>query len=154
MVGKTHTAIFFLLLVMPLLALIVIAFLLIGETKWVLFLVLLVPLFLMLLLVYMRFSGISQRNQKLFEIERHLTETEREEYEKLSSYGLQDWVIIGLAELLLITLFLPFFNSVPEYLAPMVPFLFIIPYFWRRGKAAIRFLLSTEYAVSKGWKKL
>jgi hypothetical protein len=118
MAKQTDIGIFILFLIVPYLALLLIGLLLIGDMQWTFLLLGLLPMVLILLGFFTRFSGAAQRWQRFFEIEQHMTETERKHFNKLNLwFGLKLWAIIGLCEAFALILLRDHF---PGYLVSIV----------------------------------
>ncbi len=150
---KTDAAIFILFLLLPFVALLVVGFLLIGEMKWTFLVLGLLPVVFICVGFYARRSGAGERWQRYFEIESHMTETERKQFNRLSlRSGLKTGVNLGLCELSFLAVFFGHFSG--YLLAVGLIFLVALPLSVRHQKAVARFLLSTEYAKEKGWETL
>jgi Zn-dependent protease with chaperone function len=127
-------------------------FFLLGDTKWAIIALGLIPLFFICWGLSILLSG-----QRLREIEHHMTETERQQFNELAkTYGIKVGLFFSVpmgATYFILSYIIGVKNYAYYIVAFGVFFLIWLPFgLWHRKKM-IRFALSTEYAKEKGWDK-
>ena len=121
-----------------------------GETQWAIFALALIPIFFIFWGLSILLSG-----RRLREVEKHMTEKERQQFNELAkTYGKR--VVLFFAVPVAATYFIlsdiiGVKNYVYYILTFTVFFLIWLPFGLRHRKEMIRFALSTRYAKEKGW---